>query len=185
MRPTGYLPSPSPKRNWQILANFLAKTCFWAEVSPLILLNFQLIEFLVGMCFTYLTFLISLTQSCICCLAYAIGPTNAICFAYQISEQASIIFDETMRQDRLPINMSVASEPMLLPAYIEDCRMKVMEPCFQHLFQRTQFFQKGDDFVRFNGSDLVVCRVQIKYDSNLEVFFINFINCLSSCYVIC
>ena len=41
--------------------------------------------------------------------------------ASQISEQANMIFDETMRQDRLPINMSVPSEPLLLPAYIEDC----------------------------------------------------------------
>jgi hypothetical protein len=34
------------------LAIFLAKTCFWAGVSPLILLDFHLIMFLVGMSFT-------------------------------------------------------------------------------------------------------------------------------------
>ena len=84
-----------------------------------------LIGLLVGMPFTYLTFLSSLTQSYISCLIYAIGPADIYCLAYQISEQASIIFDETMRQDRLPINMSVSSEPMLLPAYYKDWRMKI------------------------------------------------------------
>ena len=119
------------------------------------------------MFFTYLTFLILLTQSCICCLAYGIGPADAYCLAYQIFEQACIIFDETMRQDRLPINMSVASEPMLLPAYIKDCRMKLLDHAFSTYFRGPDSFKKGDDFVGFNGSELVVHRFFFRYVSNL------------------
>ena len=99
------------------LAFFLAKACFWAGVSPLILLAFHLLS----LC------LLLLTQSCICCVTYAFGIAYAYCLRCQISEQSSIIFEETMRQDRLPINMSLDSEPMLLPAYIEDCRMKLWD----------------------------------------------------------
>ena len=148
------------------MANFLAKARLWAGVSPLILLNFQLIEILFGMSFTYLTLFLSLTQSCICCLAYDIGPADAYCLAYQISEHASLIFDETMRQDRLPINMSVASEPMLLLAYIEDYRMKLWDHPFSTYFRGSDFFKKCNDFVGFDGSDLVVHKVFFRYVSN-------------------
>ena len=127
--------------------------------------------------------LISLRQSCICCLGYAIGLADAYCLPCQTSEQASIIFDETLRQDRIPINMSVASDPMLLPAYIEDCRMKIWDHAFSTYFRGHDSFKKGDDFVGFNGSDLVVRRVLFRCVSNLEVFFINFITCFSSNYV--
>ena len=122
-------------------------------------MNFHLIEFLVGMSFTCLTYLISLTQSCICCLAYGIGPADTYSHAYRISKQACIIFYKTMRQNRLPINMSVASERMLLPAYIEDCRMKLWDRVFYTYFRGHDSLKKGHDFVGFNGSDLVVRRV--------------------------
>jgi hypothetical protein len=134
------------------------------------------------MSFTYLRFLITLTQSCICGgLAYAIGPANAYCLGYQISEQANIVFEETMRQDRLPLNMSLASEPMLLPAYIEDCRMKLWEQAFNTYFKGHDSFKKADDFVGFNGTDLLVRRVLFRYVSNL----IDFNNCFNSSYLSC
>ena len=86
-------------------------------------------------------------HSSICCFAYGVGPADAYCIAYQISEQACIIFDDTMRQDQLPINMSVANEPMLLPAYIEDCRMKLWDHTFNTYFKGPVSFKKCDDFV--------------------------------------
>jgi hypothetical protein len=86
-----------------------------------------------------------------------------------------MIFEETMRQDRLPINLTLASEPLLLPAYIEDCRMKLWEQAFYTYFRGHDSFKKGDDFVGFDGADLVVRRVLFRYVSNL-VILINFIN---------
>jgi hypothetical protein len=78
-----------------------------------------------------------------------------------------LIFDETMHQDQLPINMSVVSEPMLLSVYIEDCRMKLWDHAFNTYFRGPDSFKKLDDFVGFNGSDLVVRRVLFRYVSNL------------------
>ena len=80
-----------------------------------------------------------------------------------------------MRQDRLPINLSLASEPMLLPAYIEDCRMKLWDHAFNTYFRGHDSFKKGDDFVVFDGTDLVVRRVLFRYVSNL-LNLINFCN---------
>ena len=111
----------------------MCKACFWVEVSPLILLSF--IEFIFGMSFTYLTLFLSF-------LAYDIGQADAYCQTYQISKQASLNFDETMRQDRLPINMSVAGEPMLLPAYIEDCRIKLWKHVFRTYFRWSDSLKK-------------------------------------------
>ena len=139
--------------------------------------EFHLIEFLVSMSSTYLTFFSSLTQSCISCLNYVNDPADACCIAYQIYEQANIIFDETMRQDRLPISMSVASEPLLLPAYIEDCRMKLQDHAFSTYFRGHNFVKKNDDFVGFNGSKLVVRRIVLRYVSNVELLLFNFYNC--------
>jgi hypothetical protein len=68
-----------------------------------------------------------------------------------------------MRQDRLPINMSLASELMFLPAYIEDCRMKLWEHAFNTYFRGHDSFKKGDDFVGFDGSALVVRGVLFRY----------------------
>jgi hypothetical protein len=94
---------------------------------------------------------------------------------------ARIQVSSTMRQDRLPINMSVTSEPMLLPAYIEDCRMKLWDQTFNTYFKDHDSFKKADDFVGFNGTDLLVRRVLFRYVSNL----IDFNNCFSSSYLSC
>ena len=90
-----------------------------------------------------------------------------------------------MRQDRLPINMTLDSEPMLLPAYIEDWRIKLWEHAFNTYFRGHDSFKKGDDFVGFEGSDLVVRRVLFRYVSNLGVFIINFSNSFHKYYVTC
>ena len=74
-----------------------------------------------------------------------------------------------MRQDRLPINMSVPIEPLSLTAYVEDCRMKLWDHAFNTFFRGQSSFKKGDDFVVFNGSELVVRRVLFRYDSNKPV----------------
>ena len=73
--------------------------------------------------------------------------------------------------------MSTAIEPMLLPAYIEDCRMKLWDHAFGTYFRGPDSFKKGDDFVGFNGSDLVVRRVLFRYVSSLERLFMNSCNC--------
>ena len=90
-----------------------------------------------------------------------------------------------MYQDQLPIMMSVASEPMLLPAHIKDCRMKLWDQTFYTYFRGHDSFKKGDEFVGFNGSDLVVCRVLFKYVSNFEVSLIKFCICFSLYYMSC
>ena len=77
----------------------------------------------------------------------------------QISDQASIIFEDTMRQDRLAINFEVPSEPLTLAAYIEDCRMKLWDNAFPTFFRGPEAFNKTLDFVGFNGTDLIVRRV--------------------------
>ena len=72
-----------------------------------------------------------------------------------------------MRQDRLPVNTSVANEPILLPAYIEDCRMKLWDHALRTYFKRPDSFKKCDDFVGINGSDLVVRGILFRYVSSL------------------
>ena len=77
----------------------------------------------------------------------------------QITEQASNLLDEIMRQDRIQIDMSVPLEPLSLPAYIEDCRMKLWEHAFSSYFRGHDSFKKSDDFVAFKGTELLVRRV--------------------------
>ena len=81
--------------------------------------------------------------------------------------------------------MSVASEPMLLTAYIEDSCMKLWDHAFINYFRGPDSFQKGGDFVGFNGSDLVVRRVLFRYVINRYVLSINFVTWFSSNYVPC
>jgi hypothetical protein len=90
-----------------------------------------------------------------------------------------------MRQDRLPINMNIASEPMLLPEYIEDCRMKLWDHAFITYFRGQDSFKNGDDFVGFKETDVVVRRVLFRYISHFEVLLIKFCICFNSYYVSC
>ena len=77
----------------------------------------------------------------------------------QISDQASIVFEESLRQDRLAIKFDIPSEPMTLATYIEDCRMKLWDNAFPTFFRGHDAFNKTIEFVGFNGTDLVVRRV--------------------------
>jgi hypothetical protein len=140
----------------------LAKACFWAGVSSFVDFSFHCRHVF---CLAHILNFIDAVVHLLC--TYAIGQADASCLAYQISEQASIIFEETMRQDRHPINMIFASEPMLLSAYIEDCRMKLWDHAFSTYFRGSDSFKKSDDFVGFSESDQVVRRVLFRYVSVL------------------
>ena len=80
----------------------------------------------------------------------------------QISDQASIIFEDTLRQDRLAINFDIPSEPFTLAAYIEDCRMKLWDNAFPTFFRGHGTYNKTLDFVGFNETDLIVHRVLLR-----------------------
>ena len=80
-------------------------------------------------------------------------------FFPQLSDQASIIFDETVHHDRLVINFEVPSDPLSLVAYIEHCRMKLWDNAFPTFFRGQDAFNKTHDFEGFNGTDLIVRRV--------------------------
>lgn len=69
-----------------------------------------------------------------------------------------------MRQDRIPIDMESALEPMSLAEYIEDCRMKLWDCAFISTFKGHDCFKKLDDFVGFKGADLAVRRVLFRYE---------------------
>lgn len=84
----------------------------------------------------------------------------------QISKQASNLFDDIMRQDRIPIDMSSPLEPFTLAAYIEDCRMKLWEHAFNSYFKGQDRYKKTEEFVGYKGSVLVVRRVIFRYSSN-------------------
>ena len=77
----------------------------------------------------------------------------------QISDQASIIYDETVRQDRLVINFDLPSEPSTLVSYIEDCRMKLWDYAFPSFFRGQDAFNKTHDFDGYKGTELIVRRV--------------------------
>ena len=81
----------------------------------------------------------------------------------QISDQASIIFEDTSRQDRLAINFDIPSEPFTLAAYIEDCRMKLWDNAFPTFFRGQDVFNKTLDFVGFTRTDLIVRRVLFRW----------------------
>lgn len=84
----------------------------------------------------------------------------------QIEEQACNLFDEIMRQDRIPIDMTVQEEPRPLAAYIEDCRMKLWDHAFSSYFKGHDCFKKSEDFVGFKGTDLLIRRVLFRYSSS-------------------
>ena len=77
----------------------------------------------------------------------------------QISDQASIIYEDTVRQDRLVINFEVPTEPLSLVAYIEDCRLKLWDNAFPTFFRGQDAFNKTHEFESFSGTDLIVRRV--------------------------
>jgi hypothetical protein len=77
----------------------------------------------------------------------------------QISVHVSIIFEDTLRQDKLVINFDIPSDPLTLAAYIEDCRMKLWDNAFPTFFRGQETFNKTLEFVGFNGTDLIVRRV--------------------------
>ena len=76
----------------------------------------------------------------------------------QISDQACVIFDDTLRQDRLAINFEISSEPLTLAAYIEECIMKLWDNAFP-TFRGQEAFNKTVEFGGFAETDLVVRRV--------------------------
>ncbi len=80
-------------------------------------------------------------------------------FFPQISEQASNIYEETVRQDRLVIDFELPGEPLTIVAYIEECRMKLWDNAFQSFFRGQDSFSKTHDFEDYNGTDMVVKRV--------------------------
>ena len=81
----------------------------------------------------------------------------------QLSDQATAAFDEIVRQDRITIDMSVSTGPVLLPAYVEDCRMKLWDNVFYSYFRGNEAFQKGHEFRELKGSDLIVRRVLYRF----------------------
>ena len=87
-----------------------------------------------------------------------LGDSNNIGYP-QISDQASIILEETIRQDRMVINFDLPSEPSTLVAYIEDCRMKLWDYTFPTFFRGNDAFNKTQDFDGYNGTELIVRRV--------------------------
>jgi len=77
----------------------------------------------------------------------------------QITDEATSSWEEIMRQDRIPVDMSVAAEPLSLPVYIEECRMKLWDKAFVTYFRGNEAFKKLDDFAAFKGTDQIVRRV--------------------------
>ena len=74
----------------------------------------------------------------------------------QISDQASVIYEETLRQYRLVINFELPSEPLSLVAYIKDCRMKLWDNAFPTFFRGHDVFNKIHEFEGFSRADLIV-----------------------------
>ncbi len=92
------------------------------------------------------------------CVFLVLGVSNNIRNP-QISYQASIIYEETVRQDRLVINFDLPSEPSTLVSYIEDCRMKLWDYAFPSFFRGQDAFNKTHDFDGYKGTELIVRRV--------------------------
>lgn len=139
---------PPKSINEERLITFLSKLCWWAGVrhhtqfinSDISIVHLSSIRVPISNFSTYIA-------------------SNRV----QIAEQASITFDDILRQDRIPIDMESPLEPMTLSAYIEDCRMKLWDHAFASIFRGRDAFKKSDDFVSFKGTDLVVRRVLFRY----------------------
>ena len=69
------------------------------------------------------------------------------------------MFEDIVQQDRIPIDMSVSSEPLALAAYIEECKIALWDHAFVSVFHGHDCFKKIDDFQGYKGTDLVVRRV--------------------------
>jgi hypothetical protein len=91
------------------------------------------------------------------CVYLKSGIFYCILFPH-ISDQASLIYEETVRQDRLVINFEVPNDPLSLVSYIEDCRMKLWDNAFPS-FRGQEAFNKTHEFEGFNGTELIVRRV--------------------------
>jgi hypothetical protein len=72
------------------------------------------------------------------------------------------MFEDIVQQDRIPIDMSVSSEPLTLAAYIEECRIALWDHAFVSVFRGHDCFKKTDDFQGYKGADLVVGKVLFK-----------------------
>jgi hypothetical protein len=79
------------------------------------------------------------------------------------------MYDDMMRQDRIVVDMTVASEPMSLSEYIEDCRMKLWDNAFSTLFRGHECFKKDQEFQNYKGVDLVVRRVIFRYITSTDL----------------
>ena len=69
------------------------------------------------------------------------------------------MFEDIVQQDRIPIDMSVPSEPLTLASYIEECRIALWDHAFISVFRGQDCFKKIDDFQGYKRTDLVVRRV--------------------------
>jgi hypothetical protein len=72
------------------------------------------------------------------------------------------MFEDIVKHDRIPIDMSVPSEPLALAAYIEECRIALWDHAFVSVFHGHDCFKKIDDFQGYKGTDPVVRRVLFK-----------------------
>ena len=134
------------------LSLFLAKAVWWAGVSQQ-----SSLEFGVNGCIQSFR----LVPACVNWIQLYLN--------FQISDQAQSMYDEMIRQDRILVDMTVASEPMSLSEYIEDCRMKLWDTTFSSLFRGQECFKKIDEFQKYKGADLVVKRVIFRYNFSADM----------------
>lgn len=156
---------PPKSVNEDKLGIFLAKACWWAgvsiksQISSSFMTNF--IIFILHYLIVGNTNLFSLNS-----LLVLSNESELRVFHYllaQIAEQAMEVFDAVMKQDRIRIDMEAPLEPMTLPAFIEDCRIKLWDHAFNSYFRGHDYFKKNDEFVGYKGADLVVRRAIFRY----------------------
>ncbi len=69
------------------------------------------------------------------------------------------MYDDIIKSDNIPIDMSGPSPPQTLVVYIETWRLKLWDMAFTGMFKGADTFKKSDNFKEFKGAMLAVKRV--------------------------
>jgi len=64
------------------------------------------------------------------------------------------MFDNIIRSDNIPVNMSIPSELESLKEYVEGWRMKLWDIAYTDMFKEVDAFKKSDNFKDYKGAML-------------------------------
>lgn len=69
------------------------------------------------------------------------------------------MYDSIVREDNIPIDLTVPGEPKTLPLYLESWRMKLWDDAYTGVFKGADAYKKSESFKERASGMLAVKRV--------------------------